>query len=884
MSLLEEKKVKKSTTKVKKESKDCSICANKYNQTFRKPLVCIYCKFEVCNYCCRQFILSKTVPQCMNCKTVWSDDMLFSAFPKTWVDNDLRDHLDDVLVQHEKSLFPLAVEQIEKDKMEEERRRTQMQRVSLERVIDRTQMQIIKYKDRIHTLSSSDRMLYDSIVNTQKQNEKQYQDILAKEIEISEKLGKPMSSKYKRPCPEESCKGYINIVPPEEAVSDSENSSIIMCNCSVCNNNFCSMCRVKVKDANELEKHKCDINTIKSLKMIEKDSKQCPGCKVVIFKISGCNQIFCTNCKIAFNWDTLEIETGRIHNPHYFEWLAHTQQTPEQHQNQNQQNRYTMEDGCGNVIQNWMEKMSEILDKYYPKVKIENNENEIQVYSVIECRQLVNNIYRVINHMRQIELTEIPDVTVRHLRNRIQYVRNHIHEDMWKKQISTDERSYKTKFLWNQVVEMFITVATDIFHKFWNTQSELEFVEYSITDECGNLQVKKVPVMYVEMNNLRNYFNELSRKFSLRFEKMNYLYINSSMTTKYKTCVKEECPVENFDSLDLKNIKVYDWMDSVEKEFIEYCLKKRDIYDKLKVLLEIKKGSTNIPEIESKVEEIKKLLKEYYSDDMNDKLQLITEKIKVRSGRKIRTIVLTTGYDMLIQYTLMITEMCSNSFYFLDINKHFIDKDKLSSVDINKKVKDESIINMLNNYMIDYRFTNVLELDNMYEDFKFSYNLSSILVNFLFYNNNYNISNYRPFCSSVHKIMNNNIYRNDTTIYYYCYAKEKDSDNYVELTYIDCCLLGFMNNLLSTNSQEMNMLVVCQLWNNLVKGGNYGLLTKKDPLNRKVYNLNVTNVIYELFQSKFDSLCKTFTSKQSSMKNVVNQLSRLLRLITKVSF
>lgn len=891
-------KEKLKTKKKTKEEKqtECVICANKYNQTFRKPLVCMYCKYEVCNYCCRSFILSKTVPQCMNCKTVWSDDMLFSSFPKTWVDNDLRDHLDNVLVQHEKSLMPLAVDQIEKDKMEEERRRTQMQRVSLERIIDRTQMQIIKYKDRINSLSSSDRMLYDSIVNTQKQNEKQYQDILAKEIEISEKLGKPISSKYKRPCPEESCKGFINIVPTEDNNSNEESQSVILCNCSVCNNNFCSMCRVKVANEGEVKNHKCDIDTIKSLKMIEKDSKQCPGCKVVIFKISGCNQIFCTNCKIAFNWDTLEIEMGRIHNPHYFEWLAQTQQTPEQHQQQNQ-NRFTMEDGCGNVIQNWMEKLTEILDNYYPKLESSmstTSTTTLKMYSMYECRQLISNIYRVINHMRDVEISQIPDPTVRHLRNRIQYVRNYLTEEEWKKYISTDERGYKTKMMWNQIVEMFVTVATDIFQKFWNTQSELEFVEHSLIDEYGNTEVKKVPVIYVEMHNLRKYFNELSRKFSLRFEKMNYLYINSSMTTKYKTCVKEECPLENFDSLDLNNIKVFDWMDSVEKEFIEYCLKKREVYEKLKVLLEIKKGNTDIIDIESKVEEIKKLLKEYYSYDLNDKLQLITEKIKVRSGRKIRTVVLTTGYDMIIHYTLSITEMCSNSFYFLDINKHFIDKDKLTVIDINKKiyidndkdekVKNASIIKMLNSYTIDYSFDNVLELNKMYEDFKFSYNLSSILSNFLFYNNNYNISNYRPYCSSVHKIMNHSVYRNDNKIYFYGYAKQRNSDNYIQFTYIDFCLLGFMNSLLSTNSQEMNMLIVCQLWNNMIKGTHYGLIMKQDRFDRKVYNLNVTNEIYELFQSKFDSLCKTFTVKQSSMKNVVNQISRLLRLSTKFNF
>jgi hypothetical protein len=31
--------------------------------------------------------------------------------------------------------------------------------------------------------------------------------------------------------------------------------------------------------------------------------------------------MWCTNCHTAFNWITGEIETGRMHNPHYYEWM-----------------------------------------------------------------------------------------------------------------------------------------------------------------------------------------------------------------------------------------------------------------------------------------------------------------------------------------------------------------------------------------------------------------------------------------------------------------------------------------------------------------------------------------------------------------------------------
>ena len=41
-------------------------------------------------------------------------------------------------------------------------------------------------------------------------------------------------------------------------------------------------------------------NEKKSRLFIEKDTKDCPNCKVKIHKTSGCNRIICTNCNCWF--------------------------------------------------------------------------------------------------------------------------------------------------------------------------------------------------------------------------------------------------------------------------------------------------------------------------------------------------------------------------------------------------------------------------------------------------------------------------------------------------------------------------------------------------------------------------------------------------------
>ena len=72
-----------------------------------------------------------------------------------------------------------------------------------------------------------------------------------------------------------------------------------------------------------LRGHRCDPNIVKNVQALSRTTKPCPGCQKPIFKISGCNQMACTECKVIFDWVTLKIQIGGVvHNPHYFAWRA----------------------------------------------------------------------------------------------------------------------------------------------------------------------------------------------------------------------------------------------------------------------------------------------------------------------------------------------------------------------------------------------------------------------------------------------------------------------------------------------------------------------------------------------------------------------------------
>ena len=90
---------------------------------------------------------------------------------------------------------------------------------------------------------------------------------------------------YRR-CIEINCKGYI-----------------INNSCNLCNIFICNECGEK-----KLYDHKCNPNTILTLKETIKNSKPCPNCNVHIYKSEGCDHMRCTNCGTYFSWTTLRVQ------------------------------------------------------------------------------------------------------------------------------------------------------------------------------------------------------------------------------------------------------------------------------------------------------------------------------------------------------------------------------------------------------------------------------------------------------------------------------------------------------------------------------------------------------------------------------------------------
>ena len=89
--------------------------------------------------------------------------------------------------------------------------------------------------------------------------------------------------------------------------------------CATCDKYTCAHCR-ELKSCRDDDEHVCNPDTVASVALLKMDTKPCPNCKVLVHKTEGCDQMFCTQCKRLWSWNTGKFETHG-HNPHYLQWM-----------------------------------------------------------------------------------------------------------------------------------------------------------------------------------------------------------------------------------------------------------------------------------------------------------------------------------------------------------------------------------------------------------------------------------------------------------------------------------------------------------------------------------------------------------------------------------
>lgn len=348
---------------VKESFKECNICASNYTSYMRKAIKCEYCDFEACKECCSTYLLNVNTPGCMSpaCSGIWSREFISDNLTKVFASTKLKQHKANMLYQEQLTWMAESQSEVEEERRQQQIRNkiyqlesnksvinaqliSQIRILAIEKnakeqevikmvsqrydtkillnqmkrtpknetvndVINKLEQKILDYDVKIETLNKEFYMLRDKFMHDQDVLEEtsplvpKIDEIVEKidtlRIELNEKAPAAAKAQFVRKCADPECNGFVSS----------------RWKCGLCDKWTCSDCHEIKSD----DDHKCDPDTLATAKLLSKDTKGCPKCQIMISKIDGCDQMWCTQCHTAFSWKTGQIET-KIHNPHYYEW------------------------------------------------------------------------------------------------------------------------------------------------------------------------------------------------------------------------------------------------------------------------------------------------------------------------------------------------------------------------------------------------------------------------------------------------------------------------------------------------------------------------------------------------------------------------------------
>jgi hypothetical protein len=266
----------------------CMICIEPFTkQPNKKRAQCPYCNVSACVKCTQTYLLETTDdPHCMECRKAWTRETMDTILLTTWLNGEFKKHRENILLDRERARLPAAQLIIERRKRAEE---YYPEREQLHEEIVELLKQVEEKERRMHEI--------DTIIRIYNAGQDPFENSNTKEL-IERRT-------FIMPCPAKECRGFLSSVYK----------------CGVCDVRVCPDCR-EVKGHDREVEHTCDPNTVETVRAIKKETRPCPECGTNIFKIDGCNSMFCTNCKCPFDWKSgKKITHGAIHNPHYFEYI-----------------------------------------------------------------------------------------------------------------------------------------------------------------------------------------------------------------------------------------------------------------------------------------------------------------------------------------------------------------------------------------------------------------------------------------------------------------------------------------------------------------------------------------------------------------------------------
>lgn len=295
----------------------CIICCDDYTEDRRKPIACPECNKEVCLSCFKRHLSNDRTLSCIfpDCNKNYSFIELRKLTDNLKFSNEIMENLASITLEEEKNNLPKRQGVAKRRKEEIEYNIRSCKRIEEKNVLysERSKLYkeiVLKHKadpellelekklkerkNKLFTERNSMLQPFTDKINIINKEDKEDRRILGI---YSQK--KENHYKFIKQCSHENCKGFVEDNKGEKGWK-----------CTLCEKFTCSKCHEPLdKD------HECNPDTVKNLKELKKDTKGCPKCGTGIFKIDGCDVMFCTNCQTFFSWNTGKIHTKSLHNP-----------------------------------------------------------------------------------------------------------------------------------------------------------------------------------------------------------------------------------------------------------------------------------------------------------------------------------------------------------------------------------------------------------------------------------------------------------------------------------------------------------------------------------------------------------------------------------------
>ena len=408
----------------------CEVCMENFTTAIRRKIDCSFCDYSACSQCHQRYLLSSSeYAHCMSCRKGWPREILHREFTDAFVNKTYKQHRENVLYDRERSLMPETQPYVE---IERRVLGYISQRVNMDK--ERNRLTGLIHQQASADLNLMGKETWDDarierqrrVVDLTKQVTNLTHDMAfmdyATNVIRNTNPADVEKRKFVRACPANGCRGFLSTA----------------WKCGLCDSKVCSKCH-EIKGENE-DEHMCDPNNVATAEMLSKDSKTCPQCAAMIFKIAGCDQMYCTQCHTAFSWRTGRVEQGVIHNPHYYDYMRRNG---------------TLQRNPGDVVCGGL-----------PNITVLHSVARLPVYTE-QQRTWLWNLHQNLQHIqhggvahryRATNIQEGRDL-------RIKFMLGTLSEEDFKRKLQQREKSENKKREIREVLEMYTTVCTDIIQR-----------------------------------------------------------------------------------------------------------------------------------------------------------------------------------------------------------------------------------------------------------------------------------------------------------------------------------------------------------------------------------------------------------------------------------